>query len=128
MRISDCSSDVCSSDLLIEPDVPVRRLEPEAFMKAVLLDQAVFIHRSAPASSPRICFSLSFAAKPQSLKGRRAIAPKAGKPPKPSPSAYVSFRSEASETILADRSDAHTSELQSLMRISYAVFCLKKQT
>src|SRR3546814_6063957 len=27
-----------------------------------------------------------------------------------------------------DRSEAHTSELQSLMRISYAVFCLKKNT
>src|SRR3546814_7863554 len=29
---------------------------------------------------------------------------------------------------LADRSEEHTSELQSLMRISYAVFCLKKKT
>src|SRR3546814_3331307 len=28
--------------------------------------------------------------------------------------------------ILVDRSDEHTSELQSLMRNSYAVFCLKK--
>src|SRR3546814_6492551 len=28
----------------------------------------------------------------------------------------------------ASRSEEHTSELQSLMRISYAVFCLKKQT
>src|SRR3546814_8926826 len=28
----------------------------------------------------------------------------------------------------AHRSEEHTSELQSLMRISYAVFCLKKQT
>src|SRR3546814_10882948 len=28
---------------------------------------------------------------------------------------------------VADRSEEHTSELQSLMRISYAVFCLKKQ-
>src|SRR3546814_2167801 len=28
---------------------------------------------------------------------------------------------------LASRSEEHTSELQSLMRISYAVFCLKKQ-
>src|SRR3546814_6574831 len=27
-----------------------------------------------------------------------------------------------------DRSEEHTSELQSLMRLSYAVFCLKKQT
>src|SRR3546814_994993 len=29
--------------------------------------------------------------------------------------------------ISGDRSEEHTSELQSLMRISYAVFCLKKQ-
>src|SRR3546814_9937665 len=28
---------------------------------------------------------------------------------------------------IADRSEEHTSELQSLMRISYAVFCLKKK-
>src|SRR3546814_10188745 len=31
-------------------------------------------------------------------------------------------------TGLGGRSDEHTSELQSLMRISYAVFCLKKKT
>src|SRR3546814_1722302 len=31
------------------------------------------------------------------------------------------------EAALAGRSEAHTSELQSLMRISYAVFCLKKK-
>src|SRR3546814_3414877 len=30
--------------------------------------------------------------------------------------------------IAAMRSEEHTSELQSLMRISYAVFCLKKKT
>src|SRR3546814_7733073 len=30
--------------------------------------------------------------------------------------------------ILTDRSEEHTSELQSLMRSSYAVFCLKKKT
>src|SRR3546814_4750267 len=29
--------------------------------------------------------------------------------------------------VLATRSEEHTSELQSLMRISYAVFCLKKK-
>src|SRR3546814_6853516 len=32
-----------------------------------------------------------------------------------------------SEPLLVDRSEEHTSELQSLMRISYAVFCLKKK-
>src|SRR3546814_2959334 len=31
-------------------------------------------------------------------------------------------------TVAQDRSEEHTSELQSLMRISYAVFCLKKKT
>src|SRR3546814_3673510 len=31
------------------------------------------------------------------------------------------------ETEVEDRSEEHTSELQSLMRISYAVFCLKKK-
>src|SRR3546814_1844945 len=31
-------------------------------------------------------------------------------------------------TTVAPRSEEHTSELQSLMRISYAVFCLKKKT
>src|SRR3546814_9430788 len=32
------------------------------------------------------------------------------------------------ESLQAVRSEEHTSELQSLMRISYAVFCLKKTT
>src|SRR3546814_3668477 len=34
----------------------------------------------------------------------------------------------ASLAQLSSRSEEHTSELQSLMRISYAVFCLKKKT
>src|SRR3546814_7989188 len=34
----------------------------------------------------------------------------------------------AVEAIVVVRSEEHTSELQSLMRISYAVFCLKKKT
>src|SRR3546814_8244946 len=33
----------------------------------------------------------------------------------------------ASGAAMIDRSEEHTSELQSLMRISYAVFCLKKK-
>src|SRR3546814_8418995 len=35
---------------------------------------------------------------------------------------------EAFTLAAAKRSEEHTSELQSLMRISYAVFCLKKKT
>src|SRR3546814_6276566 len=38
------------------------------------------------------------------------------------PSFFTAFRFSSSE-----RSEEHTSELQSLMRISYAVFCLKKK-
>src|SRR3546814_6847670 len=34
---------------------------------------------------------------------------------------------EYGSQVLAQRSEEHTSELQSLMRISYAVFCLKKK-
>src|SRR3546814_7902992 len=34
----------------------------------------------------------------------------------------------SAEELTAERSEEHTSELQSLMRISYAVFCLKKKT
>src|SRR3546814_8872455 len=36
-------------------------------------------------------------------------------------------RDQLSDAAAAARSEEHTSELQSLMRISYAVFCLKKK-
>src|SRR3546814_10816013 len=37
------------------------------------------------------------------------------------------FKAGAYNTLPLQRSEEHTSELQSLMRISYAVFCLKKK-
>src|SRR3546814_10249597 len=43
------------------------------------------------------------------------------RPPDPSANPYLCY------TALLMRSEEHTSELQSLMRISYAVFCLKKK-
>src|SRR3546814_3133667 len=43
-------------------------------------------------------------------------------------SATCCHRSHATRSHGRDRSEEHTSELQSLMRISYAVFCLKKKT
>src|SRR3546814_2449747 len=49
----------------------------------------------------------------------------------PTPAEIVRAVLSAPDTALnymtAKRSEEHTSELQSLMRISYAVFCLKKQ-
>src|SRR3546814_10620976 len=42
---------------------------------------------------------------------------------------YPAFRGKIEDDVLdeAHRSEEHTSELQSLMRISYAVFCLTKK-
>src|SRR3546814_10718596 len=40
---------------------------------------------------------------------------------------YQRLRAAGLDVLYDDRSEEHTSELQSLMRISYAVFCLKKQ-
>src|SRR3546814_11344095 len=42
--------------------------------------------------------------------------------------AEKSVASDAGSDFQITRSEEHTSELQSLMRISYAVFCLKKKT
>src|SRR3546814_1373438 len=40
---------------------------------------------------------------------------------------YLPSGEIAGETFIRPRSEEHTSELQSLMRISYAVFCLQKK-
>src|SRR3546814_6524558 len=41
--------------------------------------------------------------------------------------AMESFQNGTTRSTVSFRSEEHTSELQSLMRISYAVFCLKKK-
>src|SRR3546814_5747812 len=43
------------------------------------------------------------------------------------PAGGADRRGDGGHALLALRSEEHTSELQSLMRISYAVFCLKKK-
>src|SRR3546814_7046636 len=53
---------------------------------------------------------------------RRNDAPADSSPPNP-----TSPESRPGTNHLKPRSEEHTSELQSLMRISYAVFCLKKK-
>src|SRR3546814_10577785 len=77
-----------------------------------------------------------FAAKQKSDRGRRGFgAPRNGKRERnlclsewPSPS-FAPAPAAARSSAAARRSEEHTSELQSLMRTSYAVFCLqKKQT
>src|SRR3546814_1594176 len=55
----------------------------------------------------------------QGMSGRRGFPP--------SPPAHPAAARSATSAQAAIRSEEHTSELQSLMRISYAVFCLKKK-
>src|SRR3546814_9054815 len=95
MRISDWSSDVCSSDLSLRmrsctarpvfdffPGVLPRKRSRKLFLRGLAV---------------LACFP------------DLAVLPALPAPPPP------------------PRSEEHTSELQSLMRISYAVFCLKKK-
>src|SRR3546814_7671232 len=103
MRISDWSSDVCSSDL------------PESGRAAAGLG-AAHRGRAGPAGRRR-----RGVGRPQHPLYRRSRdqADQRGVGP-------LRRRAGVLERPGAGRSEEHTSELQSLMRISYAVFCLKK--
>src|SRR3546814_9279785 len=56
-------------------------------------------------------------------RGERKLDPRLGGPEHP----HREVRPHAALSLTERRSEEHTSELQSLMRISYAVFCLKKK-
>src|SRR3546814_4528254 len=103
MRISDWSSDVCSSDLV--RDRPVRLGQEHA---AALLQPAGGAGPGLGEGRRRRV------ARPGNRHQRHAAADRHGVPILQPVSAHDR------------RSEEHTSELQSLMRISYAVFCLKK--
>src|SRR3546814_1762430 len=103
MRISDCSSDVCSSDL-----------------------QAAVRPRGA---QPRIRLALENRDLPAlfgEAVGCRDADNTATDDDGTPASAFSGDALPAHDTVWL-RSEEHTSELQSLMRISYAVFCLKKK-
>src|SRR3546814_5492982 len=60
--------------------------------------------------------------------GCPSIAASASMPPTPQPSTPRPLTIVVCESVPTHRSEEHTSELQSLMRISYAVFRLQKKT
>src|SRR3546814_3088980 len=119
MRISDWSSDVCSSDLFFH-GVGATGGEPAALQviaSAVLAAVAVFTVVGLYKVEPNQAAVLSLFGKYVGTvkdNGLRWSNPFFAK-------RKVSMR------VRNFRSEEHTSELQSLMRISYAVFCLKKK-
>src|SRR3546814_2634475 len=101
MRISDWSSDVCSSDLRAGDQVV---FDGDHHHLAEPVDHVApgVIHLGEPGDEGHHGADLDLA-------------------PGGEPATDAQRRGDA------ERSEEHTSELQSLMRISYAVFCLKKK-
>src|SRR3546814_961536 len=106
MRISDWSSDVCSSDLFAARDST-----SEAAPVSVPLDRGDDFQGAG-------CLNRRADHRPESSRRFRHRGPRASL--RPSHGCSGSANEE-------ERSDEHTSELQSLMRTSYAVFCLQKK-
>src|SRR3546814_4446045 len=105
MRISDWSSDVCSSDLL----GGLWRVRG-ALVGPGQQRFAAFLHLGPAIPQDRLQAAGGASHRLSGAALARAVAVRhvRGRPWQP-------------------RSEEHTSELQSLMRISYAVFCLKKK-
>src|SRR3546814_4450528 len=116
MRISDWSSDVCSSDLLRQQPEQVHK-PPRLFRTPASLISADSVRSSAPEI-------LKTPARGPALTKHHSCAIIPLCCPHMLFSPLFACRNLKK---LFHRSEEHTSELQSLMRISYAVFCLKKK-
>src|SRR3546814_2560162 len=120
MRISDWSSDVCSSDL---PDAGDLRAAIGAAGNVARVHRMRMIARDRLDRNHRFVHRL---VREPRRRGDVADRPQAG---------HVGAAHRIGVDMALgrlhaerfERSEEHTSELQSLMRISYAVFCLKKK-
>src|SRR3546814_5964042 len=107
MRISDWSADVCSSDL--------KGLDcssaPQSWPRLVVRVLVAFFGGRSPAIS-RLIMAREYIEMPVDFM-----------------ECWVTslWALDNIEVLMPNRSEEHTSELQSLMRISYAVFCFKKK-
>src|SRR3546814_10457507 len=109
MRISDWSSDVCSSDLLALVQVLVKacgddRVADHPWLPAIL----------ANAGSYALGYEYEDRKKGIQISDEQGTRDRS-----------FHFRVDFDPEAVDGRSEEHTSELQSLMRTSYAVFCLK---
>src|SRR3546814_2590347 len=114
MRISDWSSDVCSSDLYIRQSGQTS-YHPIGTCKMGNDDLAVVDDRLRVRGIDRlrVVDASIMPTMPSSNTNAAAL--------------MIGEKGAALIREAAVRSEEHTSELQSLMRISYAVFCLKKK-
>src|SRR3546814_7177048 len=108
MRISDWSSDVCSSDL------PPPQIEPPPTRIKGLAQKPSGLTLDALDLLPKLGWDAGFY--PRWRPGEDGAL-----------HALDRFMRGALGHYATGRSEEHTSELHSLMRISYAVFCLKKK-
>src|SRR3546814_9395342 len=118
MRISDWSSDVCSSDL----EVTERSAEAKG---SVLMQPATLgmirdggVKKGDVLSVARLAGIMGAKRTPDLIPLCHPLA---------LTSVKVELTLDEERSAVDIRSEEHTSELQSLMRISYAVFCLKKK-
>src|SRR3546814_3688020 len=124
MRISDWSSDVCSSDLWqhYNGDLVQTLLSASRLADVTILTRTMAAPKNAGAPLP-IAADVAV----------HARAPVLAVPPELKSfdccgRALIAWNGSYEAAHALRRSEEHTSELQSLMRISYAVFCLKKKT
>src|SRR3546814_1018127 len=137
MRISDWSSDVCSSDLLgrdfhrrkrkavVHRLHMLKRKQPR-LIKRIKRRPADEHTRKLACAHQRLQHQhkAKHQNQPALYRSRGKTIQPGQRLPQPQ-SKYGGMRRHAQT--LVHRSEEHTSELQSLMRISYAVFCLKKK-
>src|SRR3546814_8460138 len=126
MRISDWSSDVCSSDLIHVAggelaDFKEGRTSVEQALHALAGQQLAPGDMTLPillrSTESGLCHACMKFIPQGAVMGGISTKPVAAR-------RYPAVQDGRTH---AFRSEEHTSELQSLMRISYAVFCLKKQ-
>src|SRR3546814_5211677 len=121
MRISDWSSDVCSSDLDF---VAVDNVSLDIFKRE-------FFSLLGPSGCGKTTLLRMLAGFETPSEGAILLEGEdmSGVPPyqRPVNMMFQSYALFPHMNVEKNRSEEHTSELQSLMRISYAVFCLKKK-
>src|SRR3546814_5933589 len=120
MRISDWSSDVCSSDLQPPSSATIRSAIPLR-MARLLIAMTLFTRRRGPPLTEPTTHRKIKNRDEEDAKACRCkhAADHAG--PDGDPARRASAGRDEQRDHAPDRSEEHTSELQSLMRISYAV-------